>query len=426
MFELTVNLYESILIFTFLFFMPFFRKNGKSGVIYLLLFIMASFILISFINQYSPSESLLTLLFYLIRYIFISLISDDSAARKFFIISIPDSIIGIENICLLIFGSYLTLHTVDYEIFMDRYRIVIVIIAQILHTLTLYYIYLCNEPMKLIVKDQDYLLLAASFLVSNILTVCFESVILDSERYVLFMVLGIALTIVLTFLILFLFRSLYYHSAVENRQQLELAMLRNQQSSNEKVLKAQAELLQLRHDMKHFIELIRQSDIDSIQKEEILKDYQDKVLSSPIPITTRSKPVNYAINIKREEALKKDIQFITKLNIPHDIAMEDPDLYLLLSNLLDNAINHIGIGKKIEVEMHDINDSTFMIKVANSIDHSVLNSNNQFYALQNKDGHGFGIKTIAYLMDMYDGTVSYMEDNHMLIAAVMFPNSREK
>ena len=143
---------------------------------------------------------------------------------------------------------------------------------------------------------------------------------------------------------LVLFNSLYSHIVEESKQKLEINILQSQIESNEKVLRTREELNRIRHDMKHFILLLKKENIN-IQSDEInetIRQYESVDLSS-VPIQTRIPAINYVLNIKREEALLKNISFICSINLTKDVQMEDSDLYLLLSNLIDNAIIHIGI-----------------------------------------------------------------------------------
>lgn len=125
-----------------------------------------------------------------------------------------------------------------------------------------------------------------------------------------------------------------------------------------------------------------------------------------MPIHTINSAVNYVLNIKQEEAFNKRISFICSLNMTKDIHMKDSDLYLLLSNLLDNAITHIGIGKTIRVIIKEIKNTT-MIQIRNSVNGKVIDSHGNFYNQNITDKHGYGIKTIQSITEKYDGTYFY-------------------
>ena len=62
-------------------------------------------------------------------------------------------------------------------------------------------------------------------------------------------------------LIVYLFVSIYRHSMNETKQQIELDILHSQQSANRKILEAQNDLYQLRHDMKHLFQALHNPEI---------------------------------------------------------------------------------------------------------------------------------------------------------------------
>ena len=129
--------------------------------------------------------------------------------------------------------------------------------------------------------------------------------------------------------------------------------------------------------------------------------------------------MNYVLTIKKQEAAERGIDFDSTLNIPCSIPMEDADLYLLLSNLLDNAIQHIGIRRKISVEIISIEDR-LSIRVINSADIKVLdNDNNIKYRPSEK--HGYGIMTVRTLLSKYGGTLYLDQDDENFAALAYIP-----
>ena len=287
-----------------------------------------------------------------------------------------------------------------------------------------YYVVRTVNKMDQMLKDQDYFLLGLVFFVCNYMTICFETLGYHFKNQDLFVLLGIYLIVLFIVLIVYLFKSIYRHSVIETKQQIELDILHNQQSANIKILEAQNDLYQLRHDMKHLFQALHNPEIlnDKNNFENTIVEYENLIKSTAVPITTISVPINFVLNIKRDEAISKGIDFTSALNITHEIAMEDSDLYLLLSNLLDNAIEHIGILKKIRVEMNDV-EKMFKIKITNSIDHPVLDNRGNFISASSDPEHGYGIITIDKILNKYDGFVSYTEVNNDLVATVMLHNN---
>lgn len=256
------------------------------------------------------------------------------------------------------------------------------------------------------------------------MTICFESLGYHFDNQGLFMLMGIYSIVLFIVSIIYLFISVYRHSVNETKQNIELDILKSQQESNNKILEAQNSLFQLRHDMKHLIQILKNPEVSNNRTiiNDAINKYEVLIKDSVIPINTISPAINYIINIKREEAKNKNIDFVTKLNITNDIKMDSSDLYLLLANLLDNAIKHIGISKKISVEMKS-SDNMFVIRISNSIDHHVLNKDGEISAITTNQEHGYGIRTIENILKKYDGVLSYTEENNELVASILLTNS---
>ena len=420
MFEYTVNLFESLLVTVVLYNLSRRKKTGRAKYVFAFCFFLFQFVFISTVNLFSMTESIFEILELAASFIYVSLISNDPAPYKFFICTIPYNIIGIENTIQNTTLSYILFHKIDYYLLAERYRIINVIIAQLIHAALFCCIIKIASRIELTIKERDYYLLGLIFYVCNFMTICFETLGYHFENQDLFMLLGIYSIVLFVVLIVYLFVSIHRHSATEAKQQIELNILQSQQSSNKKILEAQSDLYKLRHDLKHFIQALKNPGI--IQNPDTIHDtinqYEELVKNVPAPITTISPAINHVLNIKREEALRKGIDFTVSLNIIHDIDMEDSDLYLLLSNLLDNAIEHIGMLKHIRVEMNNIGNM-LRILISNSIDHPVLDNKGKFISYDKDPEHGYGIKTVETIILKHDGFISYSDEGNELTVSVM-------
>jgi sensor histidine kinase YesM len=112
------------------------------------------------------------------------------------------------------------------------------------------------------------------------------------------------------------------------------------------------------------------------------------------------------------------------MNLSSEIIMEDSDLYLLLSNLIDNAITHIGIEKKIRIIIRDVLD-TIMIQVRNSVDGTVISKDGTFLYMDRSEEHGYGLTTIKLLTDKYDGEFIIEQDGQEAVCSVFIPQKQQ-
>lgn len=307
-----------------------------------------------------------------------------------------------------------------YEI-LELYQVPFDLFIQIIHVIAFCCIAKYIRENELEMPEKDWIIAAVLISLCNIMAVCFETVYLEYETWQYYLLLGVYCVALFIIMILILFRFMYSHIQQENKQNLELEILQSQLQSNEKMLQMRQELNSMRHDMKHFISLLKKenADLSSEQISDVIKTYDD-ASTVPMPVQTMIPAVNYVLNIKQEEAVQKGLTFIYTLNITQQISMEDSDLYLLLSNLIDNAIMHIGLEKTIRVIIREIKDTT-MIQVRNSVNGTVINSDGKFINKAGNDSHGYGLSTIQTISDKYHGYFICEQESNEAVCSVFIP-----
>ena len=86
--------------------------------------------------------------------------------------------------------------------------------------------------------------------------------------------------------------------------------------------------------------------------------------------------------------------------------IEDKDLVIILTNLLDNAIESSMKSEKksIEFSLYILNGSYVVLKVINSCDEAPLVRKGQLITKKdNQEIHGYGVKNIQRVVKRYNG-----------------------
>lgn len=210
----------------------------------------------------------------------------------------------------------------------------------------------------------------------------------------------------------------------------EFNMLKTSLSAQEKlaveVKERYTEMKTLRHDMKHYFtaaaELISENKPNEAKKyiEDIINE---KINSTSAVIATGSAIIDAEINSKIASCEGKGIEI--KCMIDTQLAgVNDMDISILLSNLLDNAISGCDMTEpKIELTIQSKKSFTY-VAVKNKISMSVLDSNPNLLTKKEEDktNHGYGIKSIKNIAKKYDGSADYSEKNGYFIAEVWLKN----
>lgn len=212
----------------------------------------------------------------------------------------------------------------------------------------------------------------------------------------------------------------------DNITREEYNLLKANLSAQEKlVLEARtrySEIKTMRHDIKHYFSTA--ADLISNGKPEKAKEYIESVIDKKISTTVAGVDTGSAIVdavINDNLARCAEIGITTKCLIDTQFVSEnDVDVSILLSNLLDNAIEGCSNADRpvIEITM-ETKKSLTQISVSNSISESVL-ENNPDLETSNSDKslHGFGIKSVKSIVRSHNGRIDFMENNGKFIVEI--------
>lgn len=113
-----------------------------------------------------------------------------------------------------------------------------------------------------------------------------------------------------------------------------------------------------------------------------------------------------------------------------DFDFVDPvDLYCLLGNAIDNAIEYL---LKIDEENRVLSirakkkGNILYIEIENYLEHNLETINGLPQTTKNdKTVHGFGLKSIKYLAEKYGGSIAVMQkDNRFILNIILFDNNK--
>lgn len=150
---------------------------------------------------------------------------------------------------------------------------------------------------------------------------------------------------------------------------------------------------------------------------------EKKPKEQPI-IDTNHVIVNAILNTKYVEMRDKDILFVMKINDLSGLTIRDDDLVVLLSNLLNNAIEACEQAKEKVVKMKFvIEDNQIILSVKNSIaelptqvDGKIVTSKTD-----HPEEHGIGLKNVEEVVEKYNGGYVIDFDNELFSISMMIP-----
>lgn len=163
-------------------------------------------------------------------------------------------------------------------------------------------------------------------------------------------------------------------------------------------------------------------------------EYIRKVNNSPeqhvSSFVTQNPVVDVVINQKYQQAKSAGINVIAVMNDLKGIPMAEEDLVVLLSNLLNNAIEACGRLKKKqrEIKFKFIQkQEKVVLSIKNPIEKKLIRENNQIKTTKrNEKEHGIGLENVANVIDKYGGEEMYSDEGGEFSYVIVFSKEEMK
>lgn len=207
------------------------------------------------------------------------------------------------------------------------------------------------------------------------------------------------------------------------RLQQENQLLSMQQQRYENLKTSIEEVRQARHDMRHHL-----NQLSALADEEDwdgLKAYLSEA-SSRIPVLdtglcenrAADSVIGYYCALARQNA----IPFITQLDLPAQIPVSEMDMCLVLSNLLENALEAslrtAPPRRQIKVTSYLHGRSLLLIQVENAFDGAIREKNHLFQSSKRK-GAGIGTQSIRHIAEKSGGASTFTYQDGIFYARIM-------
>lgn len=250
------------------------------------------------------------------------------------------------------------------------------------------------------------LLMPMSSIVLTVLLIEIESMI--ENRTVI--ILSLTMLMIMNFSMLFFFDSLmkilysrWQNQFLEGRVEMYENQLQILSESREKVHS-------LRHDLKNHLHLVTEF-VKSGRKEELLAYLEDMDESMSVEqeiVRTGNEEVDAILNYMLEKARRAGARISLKLNVPKTHFCPVFDLNILLSNLLDNAVEALAASEeKILMFRLELEKGVLCLEVKNSFSGRVKKQGGHYLTLkEEKEYHGMGLTNARRTAEKYGGTLA--------------------
>ncbi len=184
----------------------------------------------------------------------------------------------------------------------------------------------------------------------------------------------------------------------------------------------------LRHDINNHLYLLGEFEKNGQESERIsyLETMKKSIVVAEEIVETGNEQVDAILNYLLEKAQKIGADIDVKMNIPQTAFCSAFDLNILLSNLLNNAIEAMEVctDKRLKVVM-TLDRGVLYLEIKNSFDGKVNKAGNRYLTRKNNaDGHGIGLDNVQEIVDKYGGTCQMIPDEKMFcVKVILFVNN---
>lgn len=300
------------------------------------------------------------------------------------------------------------------------YRYAGAVLNQLL--LVFFFIFLIKIKKLLIAKDNKYMFIMSMIPAISVIVCCFMVYRSDNSYemnviYTFIAMAGIIIINVISVFLLIMEQKLYEQKM---RQQVMLSAYQQKEKDIESILDMQKQNSKQRHDIKNVLILIREliNDEQYAKATEMLDKYSTGQKNVNLAeIISNNIVLNYLLNRKINECRNNGIDM--GCYVLGDITgVDDMDLYILLENLCDNAIEAAAQSNNPTIKLQISEDNgNLCIYIGNTTPGNVLKNNPDMNTTKKDKGmHGFGIMNIRDIIDKYNGTINYEQqgDNYLM------------
>lgn len=431
LYEYLLCLIEIVLFYDFLSFMLKRNRRIKNKYHYLSIAMLSVFIFV--LTEIDIYSMVRTIVMYIV-FLFVS--------YKLFKGQVKEKVLFVTMFYFfLIFGDIITVNIISAFVRRDIQNIVInqtwarIAFSQISKLLLFIILRLIKNNYK--ERESDipryywfWILFICSISVVNLLVVFNISMILNElsieiQHLIVIISLGTLLVVVITYYVFIKMNAFYKEKNNYKIVDIKNEMLTKGIEEKEKVYEG---IRKINHDFKNHIicikELLEEDKLKSAI--EYIDSLKDKAFEVYTWINTGNDIVDAILNQKKSEGNNKNIDIDIKVSIPEDINIDTLDLCTILGNALDNSIEanekiEDENKRNIKVRINPYKEYLFIEILNPSIVNPIDEEGRLITTKQDKEKHGFGIKSMESAVEKYDGMLSYEYNNGEFVLNIMLP-----
>ena len=305
-------------------------------------------------------------------------------------------------------------------------RVVCLFITKILYFAVTQFILSFRKKEEYHFSRNEWIMILSAFMITLLIGISMYMITVGGKttEYIY-----VAVTLLISCLdaVIFIFlRKMNRTSQIEKERDIMEIQLQRQQDEMQHLQQQYEEISILRHDFRNGIDclcgMIEQGDCSGALA--YAKRFKERKVNTILSqVQCSSTMLNAVVNAKFNDAQSKGIDTSLRLvvQIPHDLEF---DLSIMLSNLLDNAIEACEKNPSNAQILLTISEEAgyYRLVVRNTIAASVLKKNQELKTEKaNKKLHGWGLRSVTDLVSNRNGLIDFYEKEGMFYVDILLP-----
>ena len=336
------------------------------------------------------------------------------------------NIVSLQHVCYK--GSLQIVNFIDMELYHSPYYFIIDYAFTIVFAVIIYFTY-----SRKLIEYISYASVAANtvafavFVAIELVFSFYQSKLkfLDNPNRMLINSLFNFSNIIISILLI---SSLYTFVILQKRKQeaLIISLMAQKERERFELSKITMDEINIKyHDLKHML----QDNNNSINEDD-LKEIKETVTNYKAIIQTSNAGLNVVVYENQLKCIKLGIDLNVLIDGDTFTDFKPHHIYSLLSNLLDNAIEAVEPIKeknkrRVSLKIKTVRES-IILSIENYFDIPPKMFNGVPISLKNSTKHGYGLKSVKRITDIYDGVIDYSIKDDKFIVTIIFPKKKEE
>ena len=218
---------------------------------------------------------------------------------------------------------------------------------------------------------------------------------------------------------------IYHQCAYQNRLSMEAKLRKEQHEQFENLKNSIDDIRHKSHDLKHIISALSNGENSSVNNE-LMSNIETSILNYDSSIQTGNKTLDALLGKYFYICKQHQIEWTCLADGKILDFMDDFDLFIMLGNAFDNAVESVYKIEDVEKRFISINirkrNLFALVTMKNYCSNDLeFKDDLPVTTKEHSDEHGYGMKSISSIVNKYGGVLSVSVDHDIFILNILFP-----